>query len=416
MSAPDPTRRALFGVAALGLAGTVLSRVARADDPPPAGPTVPEDASKVLGAPSTPRSERSPFADDATLAPSGVLTGPSYSPIHKFYGTITPTDLQFQRHHAGIAYVDPEKYRLMLHGLVDRPLMLTLDEIKRFPPTTRVAFLECSGNGRAAYRAATPELTPQKIDGLVANLEWTGVKLSTVLREVGVKPDATWIYAEGGDAAKLTRSVPIEKALDDAMLVYAANGEPLRAAHGYPLRLLLPGWEANMNIKWLRRLELAASPGMFRDETSKYAEPIGDGTARYFSWVLDAKSVITAPAHPDVLTGPGWWPISGIAWSGRGKIARVDVSTDGGQTWTAATLDGTPQDKAMVRFSHPWRWTGEAAVLMSRATDDTGYVQPTWEQFQQVRGPGTDYHFNAIRAWRVDRDGRVFFRPDGVTP
>jgi sulfane dehydrogenase subunit SoxC len=409
---PDKTRRALIGAGLAGLAGGLLSRSANAADAAPAGPVVPEDASKVLGAPSTPLGLRSPFEDSARLAPTGVTTGPSYSPIHQLYGTITPTDLQFQRHHAGIAYIDPARYELLIHGLVDKPLVFTLDDLKRFPATTRVAFLECSGNGRAAFRAPKEDLTAQKIDGLVSNLEWTGVMLKTVLKEAGLRPEATWMFAEGGDASRLARSVPVEKALDDAMLVYAANGEPLRPAHGYPVRLLLPGWEANMNIKWLRRLELTSEPGMFRDETSKYAEPVADGTARIFSFVLDAKSIITSPSHPARLTEPGWWPISGLAWSGRGRIARVEVSTDGGETWTDAKLEGEALPKALVRFVHPWKWDGREAVLMSRATDETGNTQPTVAEFKRVRGAGTDYHFNAIRAWRVAEDGNVWFRPD----
>lgn len=196
------------------------------------------------------------------------------------------------------------------------------------------------------------------------------------------------------------------------MLVYAANGEPLRAAHGFPVRLLLPGFEANMNIKWLRRLELKAEPADARDETAKYTDPLADGTARKFSWVMDAKSIITSPSHPDRLAGHGWWPVTGVAWSGRGRIERVEVSTDGGRTWTRAELQGTPLPKAQVRFRHMWEWTGGEAVLMSRAVDETGYVQPSHAEFARARGAGTDYHFNFVRAWRVDPDGSVFFRPE----
>ncbi|MEQ1568597.1 MAG: sulfite dehydrogenase [Myxococcota bacterium] len=405
MSAHDPmNRRTLLAGLAAGVAS--LARPASAQAPAAVDP------STVLGPGSTPTGERSAHEAFRALAPQGVVTGPSYSPLHQFVGTLTPTDLQFQRHHAGIAQIDPTHWQLLIHGLVDRPLVFTLDELKRFPSETRIAFLECAGNGRASFRAPKPELTVQEIDGLTANLEWTGVRLSLVLREAGVRPEATWMLAEGGDASRLARSVPIAKALDDAMLVYAANGEPLRPAHGYPVRLLLPGWEANTNIKWLRRLELADEPGMFRDETAKYTEPLADGTARQFSFVMDAKSAITAPTYPTRLTGTGWWPISGLAWSGRGAIRRVEVSTDGGATWSDANLLGTPLPKAHVRFELPWNWTGGEAVLMSRATDDTGYVQPTVAEFRRVRGPGTDLHYNAIRAWHVAPDGAVTFHPD----
>jgi sulfane dehydrogenase subunit SoxC len=407
VSATD--RRTFLAGALAGLAGAVTG-AARAEEP------APPDPSTVLGPGSTPTAARAAAEDFRALEPRGVVTGPSFSPIHQMVGTITPTDLQFQRHHAGIASIDRDRWKLLIHGLVERPLVLGFADLERFPPTTRIAFLECAGNGRNAYRATTGELTVQETDGLTSNLEWTGVPLKTVLREVGVKPEATWMRAEGGDASRLARSIPIDKALDDAMLVYAANGEPLRPAHGYPVRLLLPGWEANANIKWLRRLELAAEPGMFRDETAKYTDPLADGTVRQFSFVMDAKSVITRPTFPTRLTGPGWWPISGLAWSGRGAIARVDVSVDGGKTWTRAELEGTPLPKAHVRFVLPWRWDGGEALLMSRAVDDTGYVQPTVAEFRKIRGPGTDYHFNSIRTWKVAADGSVTFVPDPEAP
>jgi sulfane dehydrogenase subunit SoxC len=193
--------------------------------------------------------------------------------------------------------------------------------------------------------------------------------------------------------------------------VYAANGEALRPAHGYPVRLLVPGWEANVSIKWLRRLELKDRPTMTKDETAKYTDPLPGDRARQFSFVQDAKSIITSPAHPDVLT-PGFWPVQGLAWSGRGRVTRVEVSADGGKTWHDAELTGAQHPKAAVRFVHPWRWDGAPALLMSRVTDETGYVQPTYAQFRDVRGPGTDFHFNPIRSWRVAADGAVTFVAD----
>jgi sulfane dehydrogenase subunit SoxC len=411
------TRRGVLAGAA-ALVGAVVARQATSAEPvaAPARPSVPPDASAVLGTPSTALSERSVFEQHRALAPTGVLTGPSYSPLHELYGTITPTDLQFQRHHAGIAHIDPSTWRLLVHGAVERELLFTFEDIQRFPAVNRIAFLECSGNGRAAYRAPTPELTCQQIDGLTYNVEWTGVPLKLILREAGLRPDATWMLAEGGDASRLSRSVPIEKALDDALLVYAANGEPLRAANGYPMRLLLPGWEGNLCIKWLRRLELRDQPSMTRDETSKYTDPLPGGRARQFSWVLDVKSIITHPSYPKRLSGPGWWPISGLAWSGRGRVTRVEVSTDDGATWQDAEFMGPSLPMAHVRFQLPWRWEGQEAVLLSRATDETGAVQPTVAEFVEKRGAGTDYHFNAIRAWRVAPDGSVFFRPDPAAP
>jgi sulfane dehydrogenase subunit SoxC len=217
------------------------------------------------------------------------------------------------------------------------------------------------------------------------------------------------VLAEGGDAAVLSRSVPIEKMQGDALIAYAQNGEPLRAANGYPARLLLPGYEGNMSIKWLRRLEVIEQPNMSRDETVKYTDPLPDGTSRQFSFIMDAKSLITSPAYPTKLTAKGWWPVTGIAWSGRGKISAVDVSVDGGRSWQAADLIGTIHPHAHTRFELMWKWDGRATRLMSRARDETGYVQPTLEEYRRVRGKGTDYHFNAIRTWDVAADGTVTF-------
>jgi sulfane dehydrogenase subunit SoxC len=395
------TRRALLAGAALTAGGVLLDRL-------PLGAAPAElpgaDPSLVPGRPTTATSARSPF-ETPSRAPAGILTGPAYSQIHEFTGTITPNDLVFERHHGGVAIIDPKKYKLLVHGLVDRSMVFTLDDLKRFPSVSRVHFIECSGNGRNGYRAATPELTPQMIDGLTSNGEWTGVPLSSVLREVGVRKSATWFLAEGGDAAKLSRSIPIEKAWDDALLVYAFNGEPLRPANGYPVRLLLPGFEANTCVKWLRRIKLVDQPNMSRDETAKYTDPLPDGTARQFSFVMDAKSIITRPSAPSRIER-GWHEISGLAWTGRGKIARVDVSTDGGQQWFAAELQEPILSKAHTRFRLMWEWDGRAAALMSRAVDETGYVQPTFAAFEAGRGPGTDFHFNHIRSWIV--------RPDGV--
>ena len=408
------TRRDLLhtaGIATgLALAAPITNLLAQAAAPAaaPLAPTIPLDATKVPGLPSGPLGDRSPFEKPA-LAPLNVTTGATNTPHQRLRGTITPADLHFQRHHNGIALIDPAKYRLTIHGLVARPLTFTLDDLKRFPSETHTYFIECSGNGRAAYRAPRPDMTPQDVDGLTSNSEWTGVRVSTVLRETGVRPGAKWVLAEGGDAALLSRSIPMEKMLGDAMIAYAQNGEAVRAANGYPARLLLPGYEGNMNIKWLRRLKLIDQPNMSRDETVKYTDPLPDGTSRQFSFVLDAKSLITSPASPERLNGAGWRPITGIAWTGRGRIVGVDVSVDGGATWVAAELIGSVLPHAHTRFQHMWSWNGKPAILMSRARDESGAVQPTLAEYRRVRGPGTDYHFNAIRSWRVDTSGAVSF-------
>ncbi|MEO7713855.1 MAG: sulfite dehydrogenase [Gemmatimonadaceae bacterium] len=419
------SRRALLAGAAAAAAGAVIAAMPldaqqgtaiRTDRPPVAPPpattppatTIPLDATKVPGTPTTPLGARATFVT-AARTPVGIITGPSFTPLQDLKGTITPADLHFERHHGGVAHIDPARYALMVHGLVDRPTMFSLRDLERFPSVSRVCFVECSGNGRNGYRAPKPELSPQLIDGLTSNSEWTGVPLRTLLAEAGVKRSATWLLAEGGDAAVLSRSIPMAKAMDDALVAYAQNGEPIRPANGFPVRLLLPGWEANMCIKWLRRIEAIAQPNMSRDETSKYTDPLPNGTARQFSFVMDVKSIITSPAFPLRLVEKGWLPITGLAWTGRGKVARVDVSTDGGKSWTEAELQGPVHSKAHTRFQHMWEWDGGPATLMSRAVDETGAVQPTLAEFRAKRGPGTDFHFNHVRAWMVQPDGRVLY-------
>ncbi len=409
------SRRALLGTAAVAAGGLIFSTLPEgsgaqtpAAAPPPPPPVAPVDPTKALGAPTSAISERSPFVTTGRN-PTGAVSGSSLTPLHQFTGNITPTDLQFERHHAGVPLIDPANYKLLVHGLVDRETVFTLDDLMSLPSVTRLHFLECSGNGRLGYKGIKPDLSPQNIDGLVGNGEWTGVPVKTVLAEVGMQSAAEWSLAEGGDAALMSRSVPVSKLMDDAMFVYALNGEPLRPAAGFPVRLFLPGWEGNTNVKWIRRLELNREPNMSKDETSKYTDPLPGGKARMFSFDLDAKSTITWPTFPNTVKKQGWVQISGLAWSGRGKITAVDVSTDGGATWTSAELQGTPSPKAAIRFRHMWEWKGEPATLMSRAVDETGYVQPTFAVFKAGRGPGTDYHYNHIRAWKVAADGVVTY-------
>ncbi len=373
----------------------------------PVAPAIPADPTKLQGAPTSQVGSRSTFFKPSRT-PYGETVGNSLTPLQDLSGTITPADLHFERHHAGIPLIDPARHTLLIHGLVDTPLMLTVDEVKRFPQVTRTYFIECSGNGRNAYRDPKPDLTPQKVAGLVSNTEWTGVPLKVLLDEAGAKPAATWFLAEGGDACVMTRSIPMAKAMDDAMVVWAQNGEPIRPEQGFPLRLLLPGWEGNVSVKWLRRLELGTRPWATRWETSKYTDPLPDGTARQYSFDMDAKSIITAPAFPQVLS-KGWWSVTGLAWTGRGRITRVEVSTDDGRSWADAELTPTTGVKAPVRFTHHWEWNGKAAVLLSRATDETGYVQPTRQELLKVRGIGTDFHFNPIVGWKVASDGKVTF-------
>jgi len=274
---------------------------------------------------------------------------------------------------------------------------------------TRTCFLECSGNLQIRAGEGT---TPQQLCGLTSQSEWTGVALATLLREVGVRPSARWLLAEGSDAARMGRSIPIEKAMDDAIVAYAQNGEALRPGQGYPLRLLLPGWEGNTNVKWLRRIDVADRPFMTREETSKYTEPILGGKAREFSFTMDARSVITTPTYPARLER-GWHEIRGLAWSGRGRIVKVEVSVDGGRRWHDARLAGPVLPKAHTRFTLPWQWKGGGAELSSRAIDETGYVQPTRRALIDARGPGSvPYHLNSILSWIVEDDGRLLYKAE----
>jgi sulfane dehydrogenase subunit SoxC len=408
---PTITRRALLAgtaaTAGAALLGALPGAISGQGDAPPAAPPDP----RKPGQPTSPVSPRSPFETPART-PTGMVAGYSLSPLQQFSGTITPTDLHFERHHGGVPAIDPKDYRLLIHGLVQRPLVFTLEDLERLPSVSRVHFLECSGNGRFAYQSPKCEFTPQLVDGLTSNAEWTGVPLTTLLTAVGVKRQATWMLAEGGDSVLLSRSIPLEKGMDDALIVYAQNGERLRPAAGYPVRLFLPGWEGNANVKWLRRLELITQPNMSRDETSKYTEALPNGTARQFSFVMDVKSIITRPAHPIRLEREKPVEISGIAWSGRGKVTRVDISTNGGKTWIPAKLQEPVFSKAHTRFTHQWRWTGEAAALLSRATDETGATQPTIAEFRQKRGAVGDYHFNYIRGWVVEPEGQTVYQVD----
>jgi sulfane dehydrogenase subunit SoxC len=295
--------------------------------------------------------------------------------------------------------------------MVDGARKYTMEDLKRFPSVSRFHFIECSGNGLTEWRKPTLK-TVQGTHGLTSTTEWTGVPLSTILREVGVQDGAAWILAEGADAAVMTRSVPLDKAWDDAMLVYAQNGEAIRPEQGYPLRLLLPGFEGNTHIKWLRRLEISDKPFMTREETSKYTDLLDGGKARQFSFTMEAKSVITFPSGEMKLPGAGFYEISGLAWTGKGRIKRVEVSVDGGVSWQLAELQTPVLPICHTRFRFPWRWDGKPTVIQSRCQDETGYVQPTIKDLVGVRGLdggkyGSIYHLNAIQSWAVAADGGV---------
>ncbi len=331
----------------------------------------------------------------------------SFTPLHALDGMITPNGLCFERHHSGIAEVDPSDYRLILHGLVDKPLIFTLDDIKRMPRVSRPYFCECAANSGMEWRGAQLNGC-QYTHGMVHCVMYTGVPLKTLLEEAGVKPNAKWLLLEGGDSAAMTRSLPMQKALDDVLIAYRMNGEMLYPENGYPVRAVVPGWEANMWVKWLRRIEVGDQPWHHREETSKYTDLLENGKARRFTYVMDAKSVITNPSPQAPLNHKsGFTVLSGLAWSGRGKIARVDVSIDGGRNWRTAKIDGPVFDKALTRFYYEFDWDGRELLLQSRAMDETGYVQPSKAELRKVRGVNSVYHNNGIQTWQLYKNGEV---------
>ena len=342
-------------------------------------------------------------------------TGSSWSstPWQDLFGSITPNGLFYERHHAGIPDINPAEHRLVLHGLVEHDLEFTVADLLRFPSVTRYYFLECSGNTDVQWDGLDGKhqrhgRTVQDTHGLLSCAQWTGVLLSTLLAEAGVKlPQAQWILAEGADGAAMARSVPMARAMDDALVVYAQNGERLRPEQGYPIRLLVPGCEGNINIKWLRRLKVSEKPFYTREETSKYTDLVKEGIARKSTLVMEAKSVITWPSGGHKLTKKGTYEIRGIAWSGHGKITHVDVSVDGGRNWKPAALAQPVMSKCLTAFTLQWQWDGQAAEIMSRAVDETGYVQPFLHQLIEVRGTKSEYHNNAIHAWHVSKEGVV---------
>jgi sulfane dehydrogenase subunit SoxC len=409
--AAEPTRRKfLTRGAALGaalVAGAAPPVAAAAQTA--AGQPAPDDATKVLGEPTRAGyGARSRF-ETAVREQFKTKTNESswsFTPLHDSRGIITPSALHFERHHAGIAEIDPAKHRLMIHGMVERPLVLTMDEITRLPSVSRVFFVECSGNGLTEWRKPTAKGV-QGTHGLTSCSEWTGVWLSLVLKEAGVRKGASWLVAEGGDAAVMTRSIPLKKAMDDILVAYGQNGEAIRPEQGYPLRLVIPGWEGNTQIKWLRRIKVVDKPYFTREETSKYTDLMPDGTARQFTFEMEAKSVITYPSPGHLLSRPGFYEVSGLAWSGRGAIRQVEVSADGGKTWKRATLQDPVLRFAHTRFRFPWTWDGKEAILQSRCTDETGYVQPTVADLVKIRGYNSVYHFNAVQSWKVAADGTV---------
>ena len=396
-------------------AGALSAGAFMAFAPSGAGATGPPEIAaemKVAGAPFSAYGSPATFEREVTRTlirsqPGTTGSGASRTPLEALEGTITPSGLHFERHHNGVPAIDPAQHQLLVHGMVSRPLTFSVASLLRYPMVSRIHFLECSGNSQLMYQPTPPTLTCGQTHGLVSGSEWTGIPLRLVLAEAGVDSRADWILAEGADAAAMTRSVPMAKAMDDAMLALYQNGERLRPENGYPVRLFLPGYEGNMSVKWLRRIKVTDTPTMTKDETSKYTDLQADGKSLMFTYPMEVKSVITRPAPGLRMTGKGLYEISGIAWSGRGKIRKVEVSADGGQTWADAALSAPVLAYALTRFRIPWKWNGAPTVLKSRATDDTGRVQPTRDALIAEHGVKAIYHYHAIQAWSVESSGEV---------
>ena len=380
---------------AVTAAGWIAPSILPAEEPDHTDPT------RVPGRNPSPYGTRAPGETALRLATATH----SLTPHQSLHGIITPSALHFERHHNGVPAIDPDRHRLLIHGLVDRSLTFSMNDLTRFPSMTRTLFIECSGNSGKEWKGPTGK-TVQETHGLMSTSEWTGVPLATVLTETGIKSDAVWVLAEGSDAAAMTRSLPLAEVLKDALLCYAQNGEALRPEQGYPLRLIIPGWEGNTCIKWLRRLKLGTAPFMTREETARYTDLMPDGTARQFTFVMEAKSVITIPSGSQRIE-PGFNEIRGLAWSGRGRVTKVEVSTDGGLTWHSAQLQEPVLPHCHTRFRFGWRWHGDEAIIQSRCADETGYVQPTRAALVAARGVHSSYHYNAIQSWKVSMDGQV---------
>ncbi|WP_299846728.1 sulfite dehydrogenase [uncultured Roseovarius sp.] len=414
ISKDTPTSRRAFlrGAAAAGV-GAVAAGGARSATPDPLITEVQPWASGLgEGVDATPYGLPIEFESDVIRRNVEWLTADTissinFTPIHALDGTITPQGCAFERHHSGAIELRKEDYRLMINGMVGQPLVFTYADLERFPRENHVYFCECAANTGMEWAGAQLN-GAQFTHGMIHNMEYTGVPLRTLLEEAGYDTAGKWVYFEGADASSNGRSIPMEKALDDVLVAFKANGEALRKEHGYPVRLVVPGWEGNMWVKWLRRIEVMDRPVESREETSKYTDTLADGTSRKWTWEMDAKSVVTSPSpQAPIAHGPGPLVITGLAWSGRGAITRVDVSKDGGKSWETARLAKPGEKMALSRFYLDTDWNGEEMLLQSRAMDETGYVQPTKAQLREVRGLNSIYHNNCIQTWWVKANGEA---------
>jgi len=411
-------RRALLGqgiaiAGAMGAVGTVTGAAAE--------PLKDEKWSLEFGDVTPALQTPSPFEKNVVRSlsnPNGEFRNShARTPHHLLNGTITPNSLHFSINHCGIPNIDPAKHKLVIHGMVRQPLEFTLETLSRYPLVTRMNFVECAGNSAPMFSSEPLQVTAQAIHGLVSNSEWSGVPLSTLLDEAGIDPKAKWVVAEGADGQFLDRSVPVKKAYDDALVAIYQNGERLMPGNGYPMRLLLPGYQGNMNVKFLRRIKAVEQPAYSMFESKTYSQILPGGKTWRFNFLMQVKSFITNPSFGHQLKEPGFYAISGVAYSGTGRIAKVMVSADGGKSWGEAALQGPVYPKAFTRFVMPWRWDGQPATLQSRAWDDGGNAQPLRAEFVAARGqtskPVTNplvfpnQHYNSITSWAVDGKGEI---------
>ena len=409
----QPSRRAFLGGAAAIGAGVVTSAAAQVQA---ADPLIvnPQDWAQSFGdgVDATPYGlpieyEADVIRRNVEWLTADTVSSINFTPIHALDGTITPQGCAFERHHSGAIDLKKSDYRLMINGLVDTPLVFTYEDLERFPRENHVYFCECAANTGMEWAGAQLN-GAQFTHGMIHNMEYTGVPLRLLLEEAGYDTSGKWVFVEGADASSNGRSIPMEKALDDVLVAFKANGEALRKEHGYPVRLVVPGWEGNMWVKWIRRIEVTNEPVESREETSKYTDTLEDGTSRKWTWAMDAKSVVTSPSPQAPIThGQGPLVVTGLAWSGNGAITRVDVSRDGGKTWETARLAKPGEKMALTRFYLDVDWDGSEMLLQSRAMDETGYVQPTKAQLREVRGLNSIYHNNCIQTWWVRENGEA---------
>tara|TARA_B100000427_G_scaffold181399_1_gene150810 strand:- start:1350 stop:2624 length:1275 start_codon:yes stop_codon:yes gene_type:complete len=408
------TRRAL-------LSGTAISVIPASsfaqsiNEGSPAWMKTPGESFNEYGLPSSQEinTKREIFQPYEEYAPGA---GVAMTPLEKLEGIITPNGLHFERSHNGVPNIDARQHELLIHGLVETPLVFKIEDLLKYPMETKTYFIECGGNSfynSNAFPIAI-DRTCGSIHGLMSTSEWTGVPLKNILKEAGIKKDALWLLAEGADAGAMSRSIPLEKALDDTLIALYQNGERIRPEQGYPIRLVVPGWEGNISIKWLRRIKLTKKPTYTKDETSKYSDLLANGKALQFTFPMEVKSVITQPTAGAIPLKKGPVHITGLAWSGLGKIKKVEVSTDKGKTWNTAHIDGANQKLSPVRFRYNWIWNGEECSIESRATDSKNNVQPQRQDWSIKYGLGHLYHNNSIQIWRIMPDGQIYNEYDDL--